>query len=66
MYFGKVTNLCLQMAPLSVFVQKKKVESFLTQGKVCNQTFGIDSNNLAQEDSGDVCQQEAYASNGLG
>lgn len=66
MHFGEVTNLCLQMAPLSVFVHKKRVESFLAQRKVCNQTFGTNSNNLAQGDSRDICWQKAYVYSGLG
>jgi len=59
----EVSNLCLQMAPL-MHLCKRGVESFPTQRKVCSQTSETDLSNLAQGDSGDVCQQEAYASSG--
>jgi hypothetical protein len=45
---------------------ERRVESFPTQGKVCNQTSNVDSNNLAKGHLRDICQQEAYASNGPG
>jgi hypothetical protein len=44
---------------------KRGVESFLVQRKVCKQTFGANSSNLAQGDLKDVCQREAYGYDGL-
>lgn len=43
---------------------ERRVESFPTQGKVCNQTSNVDSSNLAKGHLGDICQQKVYASNG--
>jgi hypothetical protein len=43
---------------------ERKVESFLAQKKVCSQTSNNNSSNLAEGDSGDICQQEAYAFGG--
>jgi hypothetical protein len=44
---------------------KRRVDSFLVQGKVCSQIFSVDSSNLAQGDLGDVCQQKAHVFGGL-
>jgi hypothetical protein len=51
---------------LKCICAKIKVESFSAKGKICSQTSNVESNNLAQGDSRDVCQQEAYAFGGLG
>ncbi len=45
---------------------ERRVGSVQAQRKVCNQTFDIDSSNLAQGDSRDVCRQEVYVFNGMG
>ncbi len=40
---------------LECICAERRVESFPTEGKVCSQTFGVNSSNLAQKDSRDVC-----------
>ncbi len=52
--FWRGDKSMLANGTLKCVCAEKRVQSFLTQGKVCNQTFGTNSNNLVQGDSGDV------------
>ncbi len=43
---------------------KGRHESFTTQKEICHSTFDVDSNDLAQGDLWNICEQEAHAFGG--